>query len=51
MDKLAILSRVRDGHDLLSLPQALAQILREVENPDFGSEQLARIILKGNVIP
>jgi HD-like signal output (HDOD) protein len=46
MDKLAILSQVRDGHDLLSLPQALAQILREVDNPDFGSEQLARIILK-----
>jgi len=46
MDKLAILSQVRDGHDLLSLPQALAQILREVDNPDFGSEHLARIILK-----
>jgi HD-like signal output (HDOD) protein len=46
MDKMMILSQVREGRDLLSLPQALAQILREVDNPDFGSEQLARIILK-----
>jgi HD-like signal output (HDOD) protein len=46
MDKLMILSQVREGRDLLSLPQALAQILREVDNPDFGSDQLARIILK-----
>ena len=28
------------------MPQALAEILREVDNPDFGSEHLARIILK-----
>ncbi len=46
MDKMMILSQVREGRDLLSLPQALAQILREVDNPDFGSDQLARIILK-----
>jgi HD-like signal output (HDOD) protein len=46
MDKLTVLSQVREGHDLLSLPQALAQILKEVDNPDFGSDQLARIILR-----
>lgn len=46
MDKMTVLSQVREGHDLLSLPQALAQILKEVDNPDFGSEQLTRIILK-----
>ena len=46
MDKMTVLSLVREGHDLLSLPQALAQILKEVDNPDFGSEQLTRIILK-----
>ncbi|MEW5795689.1 MAG: HDOD domain-containing protein [Candidatus Zixiibacteriota bacterium] len=46
MDKMTILSQVRQGRDLLSLPQALAEILKQVDNPDFGSEQLARIILK-----
>jgi len=46
MDNLTVLSQVREGQDLLSLPQALAQILREVDNPDFGSEQLAKIILR-----
>jgi len=46
MDKLLILSQIKERDDLLSLPQALAEILREVDNPDFGSEHLARIILK-----
>ena len=46
MDKQTILSQIEQRDDLLSLPQALAEILREVDNPNFGSEQLARIILK-----
>lgn len=46
MDKLSILSQIRERDDLLSLPQALAEILREVDNPDFSSENLAKIILK-----
>jgi len=46
MDKQTILTQIEHRDDLLSLPQALAEILREVDNPDFGSEQLARIILK-----
>jgi HD-like signal output (HDOD) protein len=46
MDKKTILSQIEQRDDLLSLPQALAEILREVDNPDFGLEQLARIILK-----
>ncbi|MCP4685399.1 MAG: HDOD domain-containing protein [bacterium] len=46
MDKLSILSQIRERDDLLSLPQALAEILREVDNPDFSSDTLAKIILK-----
>jgi len=46
MDKLSILSQIRERDDLLSLPQALAEILREVDNPDFSSDNLAKIILK-----
>ncbi|MCD6250496.1 MAG: HDOD domain-containing protein [candidate division Zixibacteria bacterium] len=46
MDKQTILSQIEQRDDLLSLPQALAEILREVDNPNFGSDQLARIILK-----
>ena len=46
MDKQTILAEIEQRDDLLSLPQALAEILREVDNPDFGSDQLARIILK-----
>jgi putative nucleotidyltransferase with HDIG domain len=46
MEKLSILSQIKERDDLLSLPQALAEILREVDNPDFSSDQLARIIMK-----
>lgn len=46
MDKQTILASIEQRDDLLSLPQALAEILREVDNPDFGLDQLARIILK-----
>jgi putative nucleotidyltransferase with HDIG domain len=46
MDKQSVLTEIQQRGDLLSMPQALAEILREVDNPDFGSEHLARIILK-----
>ncbi|MBU0983060.1 MAG: HDOD domain-containing protein [candidate division Zixibacteria bacterium] len=46
MDRLAILTEIKERDDLLSLPQALAEILREVDNPDFTADSLARIILR-----
>lgn len=46
MEKLTVISHIKEGENLLSLPQALAEILREVDNPDFNSENLAQIILK-----
>lgn len=46
MDKLTILSQIRERNDLLSLPQTLAEILREVDNPDSSSDNLAKIIMK-----
>jgi len=46
MEKLSILSQIKERDDLLSLPQALAEVLRQVDNPDFSSDQLARVIMK-----
>jgi putative nucleotidyltransferase with HDIG domain len=46
MAQHSVLTEILQRDDLLSMPQALAEILREVDNPDFGSEHLARIILK-----
>ena len=45
MEKLSILSQIKESDDLLSLPQALVQILKQVDNPDFNADELARIIL------
>ena len=46
MSNQSILTEILQRGDLLSMPQALAEILREVDNPDFGSDQMAKIILK-----
>ncbi len=46
MTKLAIVDEIRNNSDLLSLPQALSEVLREMNKPDFSSEALAAIILK-----
>ncbi len=46
MEKLDIISQIKEQDGLLSLPQALAEILREVDNPDFSAESLAKIILR-----
>jgi HD-like signal output (HDOD) protein len=46
MKKLAIIEEIKRHDDLLSLPQALSEILREIEKPDFGPDKLVRIVLK-----
>jgi putative nucleotidyltransferase with HDIG domain len=46
MDKIDVIAQIKQKDGLLSLPQALAEILKEVDNPDFAPESLARIILK-----
>ncbi|MDZ4723092.1 MAG: HDOD domain-containing protein [candidate division Zixibacteria bacterium] len=46
MDKLSIIGQIRNSGELLSLPQALSEILREVDNPNFTADSLAKIILK-----
>jgi len=46
MAKFDIVKEVRGNSDLLSLPQALGELLREMDKPDFSSETLAGIILK-----
>lgn len=46
MDQITIAKHIRDGHDLLSLPQTLSEILKEAENPNFTADALAKIILR-----
>lgn len=46
MERLSILSQIKERDDLLSLPQALAEVLRQVDNPNFSSDQLAKVIMK-----
>jgi HD-like signal output (HDOD) protein len=46
MKKLAIIEEIKRHDDLLSLPQALSEILREIDKPDFGPDKLVRIVLK-----
>ena len=46
MDKLTIVEQIRDNEKLLSLPQALSQVLQEVSKEDFSPDSLAGIILK-----
>jgi len=46
MDKLSIVERIRSNEKLLSLPQALSQVLQEVSKEDFSPDNLAAIILK-----
>ena len=45
MEKLSILAQIKERDNLLSLPQALAEILRQVDDPDFSSDKLAKIIM------
>jgi HD-like signal output (HDOD) protein len=46
MDKVSIVQHIQTGHDLLSLPQTLSEILKEAENPNFNAETLSKIILR-----
>ena len=46
MSKIDIVDDIRRRDDLLSLPQALSEILREMSKPDFSADTLAKIILK-----
>lgn len=50
MDEVTIVRHIRGGHDLLSLPQTLSEILKEAENPNFTADALARIILRDPVM-
>jgi len=46
MDKITIVEQIRGNEKLLSLPQALSQVLQEVSKEDFSPDNLAGIILK-----
>ncbi|MDX9857051.1 MAG: HDOD domain-containing protein [candidate division Zixibacteria bacterium] len=46
MDKLTILNQIQRSQDLLSMPQAISEILGEMDKPEFSNEALSRIILK-----
>ena len=46
MDKISILEQIRSSDNLMSLPQALSEILTEIGKEDFSADSLANIILK-----
>jgi HD-like signal output (HDOD) protein len=45
-DKVGVIERILRDDEILSLPQALTEILREVDKPSSSAESLSRIILK-----
>ncbi len=46
MKKISIVDQIRRDSDLLSLPQVLSEVLKEVGKEDFSANKLADIILK-----
>ncbi len=46
MEKIAVIDKICKSNELLSLPQAISEILREMNKPDFSAEKLSQIILK-----
>ena len=46
MSKIDILEQIKSNERLLSLPQVLSEILKEVGKDSFSSDSLAKIILK-----
>ena len=46
MKKLDIINRIQNNSELLSLPQAISELLTEMEKPDFSPEMLSTIVLK-----
>ena len=45
MDQTTVVRHIREGADLLSLPQSLSAILKETDNPNFTADSLAKVIL------
>lgn len=55
MDKITIIDMINKNDNLLSLPQALSEILNEISKDDFNQDSLVAIILKdasitGNIL-
>jgi HD-like signal output (HDOD) protein len=46
MDKLTIIDEIQKSSELLSMPQAISELLREMERQNFSADALSRIILK-----
>lgn len=46
MDRISIIEKIRGNEKLLSLPQVLSEVLKEIGKEDFSPDSLARIILK-----
>ena len=46
MSKIDVIDRIQKSSDLLSLPQAISELLTEMEKPDFSPGMLSTIILK-----
>ena len=46
MDRISIIENIRTNNKLLSLPQVLSEVLKEVGKEDSSPDSLARIILK-----
>jgi HD-like signal output (HDOD) protein len=46
IDSMSILEQIRSGKDILSMPQVLTELLRQVNNPNFNSDSLSKLILK-----
>jgi len=46
MNKVSLITQIKGNPNLLSLPQVLSEILKEVGKEDFSAENLAKIILK-----
>lgn len=46
IDQATIVRHIREGADLMSLPQSLSDILKETNNPNFNADSLARLILR-----
>ncbi len=44
--KIAVGDEIRGHSELLALPQALSELLHEMDKPDFSADNLATIILK-----
>ncbi|MFH1686178.1 MAG: HDOD domain-containing protein [bacterium] len=46
MEKISIVDQIRANDKLLSLPQVLSEILKEVSKENFSADKLAKIILR-----